>query len=351
MPAKQASQNDFGSAPAQLQQPPEWAPQAAVWTAYPCAASLWGADLHAAQRACLQMCRVFAKTQKVRLLVDDPQQAGALRQACSPENLEILHVTYGDIWLRDTAPIFVHDGHAQPVACCFGFNGWGYKYWFDQDQGLNHRIAAHAALHDGCSRRDFSLILEGGSIDADGQGTLLTTSQCLCNGNRNPAYTQAALQEVLAAALGARHIVWLDEGLKGDHTDGHVDNVARFVGAAHVVCMSPTSPQDPNFDVLTRLQARLTNASDARGRRLRVTTVPSPGAVFGRDAQLQAASYLNFVIGNRTVVVPLYAAPADQQALQILQTVFPGRQVVGIDARAVLSGGGSFHCMTQPQFV
>ncbi|RYF05612.1 MAG: agmatine deiminase family protein, partial [Deltaproteobacteria bacterium] len=170
------------------------------------------------------------------------------------------------------------------------------------------------------------------------------------NANRNPWYGQAQIEAILQQALGARAVLWLDEGLAHDHTDGHVDNLVRFVAPGRVVCMSPSGFDDPNAALLRGLPARLRAMTDARGRRLQVTTLPSPGAVVDEAGGPMAASYMNFVIGNRTVVMPTYNAKADHLALQSLRQLFANRRVVGIDAQAILTGGGSFHCMTQPQF-
>ena len=338
------------AAPLRLQQPAEWAPQRALWAAYPSHRGLWRQQLEPAQRACLAMCKAFAATQHVRLLVRSAADGRAAQAQLAGLDAEVVPLAYGDIWLRDTAPLFVHDGAGAPVACCFGFNGWGGKYWYDEDRGLNRRIAALALRRDGVTRRDFGLILEGGSVDCDGQGTLLTTGQCLGHPNRNPWYGPRAIEKILCDALGARTVLWLERGLAYDHTDGHIDNVARFVCPGHVVCMAPTGPNDPNGALLGALPAQLGAMHDACGRRLQVTTLPSPGAVYDADGQIMAASYMNFVVGNHIVVMPSYNVPTDALALQALQRLFVGRRVIALDGRAILTGGGSFHCMTQPQF-
>ena len=190
---------------------------------------------------------------------------------------------------------------------------------------------------------------EGGSFFVDGEGTLLTTEQCLLNPNRNPGMSQADLEAALREGLGAQKVLWLDEGLLNDHTDGHIDTLARFVAPGVVVCMEARDPADPNAATLARLAADLEAMTDAQGRRLRVVRIPSPGAVLDEAGELMPASFVNFYIGNRTVVVPTYGTPFDDEAVAALAPLFPGRRVAGRSARAILSGGGAFHCITQQQ--
>jgi agmatine deiminase len=190
-------------------------------------------------------------------------------------------------------------------------------------------------------------VLEGGSVDVDGEGTVLTTRQCLLNENRNPGMDQAAIERGLVEALGVSAVLWLGDGLLNDHTDGHVDTVARFVAPGVVVAMEPATAGDPNRDTLLRLLAELRSLRDAAGRRLTVETLPSPGAILDEEGQVMPASYVNFYIANHAVVVPTYGSPADEVAVARIGALFPGRRTSGVDARAILSGGGAFHCITQ----
>jgi agmatine deiminase len=191
-------------------------------------------------------------------------------------------------------------------------------------------------------------VLEGGSVEVDGEGTLLTTRQCLLHPNRNPSLTQAAAEGWLEEALGVQKVLWLAEGLMNDHTDGHVDTLARFVAPGVVVCME-ASLDDPNAPVLEAIGRDLDRMTDAQGRKLTVVRVPSPGRILGRDGAIMPASYVNFYIGNRAVVVPTYLSPHDDDAVEAIARLFPTRLTVGIDARSILSGGGAFHCITQQQ--
>jgi agmatine deiminase len=254
-------------------------------------------------------------------------------------------IPFGDIWLRDTAPIFLLGASGAARAACFAFNGWGGKYVLPYDDGVATRIAAVSGARATVSR----YVLEGGSVEADGEGTLLTTRQCLLHPNRNPGLAQAAVEASLREALGVEKVLWLTEGLMNDHTDGHIDTVARFVAPGAVVCMDVSGDDDPNARVLEVIGRELEQMTDARGRRLTVVRVPSPGRIVGRDGAVMPASYVNFYIGNRAVVVPTYGSPYDEEAVESIARLFPTRLTVGIDARSILSGGGAFHCITQQQ--
>jgi agmatine deiminase len=253
-------------------------------------------------------------------------------------------VPYGDIWLRDTGPLFVNRSDGAGAAVRFGFNGWGGKYVLEHDAQVAERIGELAGL----PTFSFPWVLEGGSIDVDGQGSCLTTRQCLLNSNRNPGMDQRALEAGLSDALGVEKILWLDMGLLNDHTDGHVDTLARFVAPGVVLCMQAASPDDPNVEALDAAARDLASFTDARGRSLTVVRIPSPGPVLDEDGQVVAASYVNFYVGNRTVVVPVYGSPQDDQAVEGIAACFPRRRTVGIPATAVVAGGGgAFHCITQ----
>jgi agmatine deiminase len=239
---------------------------------------------------------------------------------------------FGDIWLRDTAPILTGDGDARS----FRFNGWGGKYDLPGDDTIGGRLAAARGL----DARLCDWVLEGGAIDGDGAGTIVTTEQCLLNPNRNPDLSRAAIEERLANDLGATRIVWLGDGLLGDHTDGHVDNLARFVAPGTVALPEPAGEDDPNAAVYADARRILTDAG------LTVAPIPSPGRVL-RDDEVIPASYMNFYIGNAAVVVPLYGAPNDDAAVAAIQALFPDRTVTGFRADHILTGGGSFHCISQ----
>ncbi len=338
-----------------FRQPGEWTHHAATWVAWPSAADLWVENLAPAQASFTQMCAALAdvdpatgepRGERLHVLVPpEPRDNAALaRAALAPLGATLHAVPFGDIWLRDTAPIFLTDGAGRVVAGCFGFNGWGNRYVLDHDDAVAARIAELA----GHETRKSSLVLEGGSVEVDGEGTILTTRQCLTNPNRNPSKTAGAIEREVLAGLGGDKLLWLGDGLANDHTDGHVDTIARFVRPGVVVCMDPTG-DDPNAEALRSVARDLAAMTDARGRRLEVVRIPSPGRVVAPDGSVMPASYVNFYIGNTTVVVPTYGVRSDDAAVRGLALLFPERRTVGIDARAILSGGGAFHCITQQE--
>jgi agmatine deiminase len=203
-------------------------------------------------------------------------------------------------------------------------------------------VSGHVARLAGVRGEEHDFVLEGGAIDVDGAGVVLTTRQCLLGGGRNPDADEAIMDARLRGALGVERVVWLDRGLANDHTDGHIDTLARFVAPGVVACMEPAAG-DPNADALRAI------IGDLKAARLEVVTVPSPGEVLDATGGLMPASYMNFYIGNTTVVVPTYDAAPDDAAVARLATLFPGRRVVGSSARAIVVGGGAFHCCTQQQ--
>ncbi len=333
-------------------QPAEWDEHEACWVAWPSAEDLWLENLAPAREAWTAMARAIAEGERLEVLVPDAAMERAAKEALGGANARFHHVPFGDIWLRDTAPIFVRTGHAGQggagnalATARFGFNGWGGKYVLDHDDEVAAKVAAITGL------RELSVpwILEGGSLDVDGEGTCLTTRQCLLNPNRNPGMDARAIETGLREMLGVEKTIWLGDGLLNDHTDGHVDNVARFVAPGVALCMEARSAEDPNREALDAIARELAASTDARGRKLEVVRIPSPGRVEGDEGRVVPASFANFYIGNRAVVVPTYETRWDDEVVAKLGSLFPGRRPVGVPARAILSGGGAFHCITQQQ--
>lgn len=311
--------------------PAEWAPQAAIWVGFPSAPDLWEADLEPARAEVAALARQLAETVPVRLVAANGSAAGAAHAAVPRASVETL--AFGDIWLRDTAPIFL----SRSEAVAFRFNGWGGKYDLPGDTDLADRLAERA----GAGLNRFDLVAEGGAIELDGLGLALTTEQCLLNPNRNPGLDRRDVEAILAAALGIRRLVWLGEGLKGDHTDGHVDNLARFAAPGTVLIPTPAG-DDPNAAVFEDARAR------ARSAGLLVLDMPSVGR-FAPGGEVIPASYMNFVIANGQVIVPHYGAGNDAAAVAALRRAFPRHRVTGLPSTHILTGGGSFHCITQQQ--
>ncbi len=315
--------------------PAEWSPHRSLWVGFPSHAELWEDDLAPAQDEVAALARALADPggERVRLLVrGEAAEAAARERLAGAPGVEIVRGAFGDVWLRDTGPIFARrDGTA--VAAAFRFNGWGGKYVLDEDDQVADQVAAAS----GTPRVDHDFVLEGGALDHDGFGTVLTTVQCLLNPNRNPGWTAQAAEAALGEALGARRVLWLGEGLANDHTDGHVDNLARFVAPGVVMCPIAYGRDDPN-----------TAAYNDAARRLASMRAPSPGRI-EVDGEVVPASHMNFVVADRAVIMPVYEDRACALALDALRAAFPEREVIGLPARALLTGGGAFHCITQQE--
>ena len=304
---------------------PEWERIGRLFTALPWDVREWGDALREARQEVLAFVRAVAQAGTPVTLFVRPDDT------VDVDGIDTVELSYGDIWLRDSGPVF-----ADQKAHCFRFNGWGGKYVMKGDEIVAEAIAqqlnAEAVLHD--------FVLEGGAIDHDGTGTAITTRQCLLNPNRNPDMSQADLEAALADTLGLTRIVWLGNGLQNDHTDGHVDNLARFVAPGHAVVPFPDGGGDPNAIVYADAAMALSGAG------LQVSHIPSPGRVLDDHGNVVPASYANFVLTNELVVVPQFGVENDQAAVSALAELFPGRRAIGLSARAILAGGGAFHCMT-----
>ncbi len=315
--------------------PPEWAEQEWIWIGFPAAADLWEDDLAPAQAQVAAFANAIAESgQQVRLGVRDEESEAAAR-ALAHSSVVFERHPYGDIWIRDTGPLIVRTQGGERLAQGFGFNGWGEKYLLDGDQ----ETGASLAEAGGFAYRKADWVLEGGSIDPDGTGLVVTTEQCLLNPNRNPDLSRDEIAAHLTAELGFKRILWLGEGLLGDHTDGHVDNLARFVAPGEIAIPIATSDDDPNATVYDDAAQRAADFG------LTVHRIPSAGLYGEEDAE--PASYMNFVIANTVVVVPIYGCANDAAAVEAIGKLFPGRKAVGLMADAVLTGGGSFHCCSQ----
>ncbi len=327
--------------------PGEWASHTAMWLGFPSHGDLWEDNLEPAQREVAALARALAGpgAERVRLLVAGEDAAvAAERLLQGAPGIEIVRGDFGDIWLRDTGPLFAIDGEAVR-AQGFQFNGWGGKYVLEGDDTVAEQIAAAS----GAPLTVNSFVLEGGALEHDGFGAVLTTRQCLLNPNRNPGWTEASAEAALAGALGVKRVLWLDDGLLNDHTDGHIDNLARFVAPGVVACPIAFGHNDPNAHVYDETARALAGMTGIRGAPLQVMRIASPGFIDDGTGRPSPASHMNFVIANGAVICPIYEELAGGFALEALRSLFPERQVIGLPSRAILSGGGSFHCITQQE--
>jgi len=312
--------------------PPEWAPHKAVWIGFPSHPELWE-SLAVARTEVAAFARAVhadGAGEQVLLVAADDEAAGAASLLVG-DTAKVVVAPFGDIWLRDTGVIVDRAG----IGHAFGFNGWGGKYEYDGDEDIGRRLAAKRRM----DTVEHDWILEGGSIDWDGTGLVVTTEQCLLNRNRNPGLSAGEAERRLREDLGFDRVLWLGNGLAHDHTDGHVDNLARFVGENRLAIPVPEE-NDPNWLVYADARRR----AEAFG--VEVVPIPSPGRVI-QGGEVVPASYMNFYIGNAAVVVPVYGQPNDRKAVEAIAALFPGREAVGLRADHILTGGGSFHCISQ----
>lgn len=327
--------------------PAEWAPQRAIWTAWPANVEEWGGDIASPRRDVTALVKTLhAHGNRVRVLAIDGEPLISARAALG-KTAEVIPAKYGDIWLRDTGPIFAKT-ESGPIALRFKTNSWGGKYDLPDDATVGDDIAALAET----PTQHFDFVLEGGGIDQDGQGTILATQQTLLNPNRN-GWTKLQAETALRRAFGTQKVIWIEQGLLNDHTDGHIDNIARFIAPGHVVCQTASGGDDPNAEILETIARHLEGETDATGQKLTVHRIPSPGRYINKLGDVSPASHMNFLIANGVVVVPVYGTRTEIGALEALQKLFKDRTVVGVPSRGLLgcgeAGGGSFHCITQQE--
>ncbi|MEZ4814897.1 MAG: agmatine deiminase family protein [Bdellovibrionota bacterium] len=322
--------------------PAEWALHRGTWLAWPDLPKEWAENHEGARKEFLDLCRAIATTgaapqETLNIFIKNESERSRIESELSGLRLRFYIFDYGDIWLRDTACVFAAD-HTAHV---FRFNGWGGKYILAKDAELATEVAKKA---DAKLVRH-SYILEGGAIDHNGNGLWVTTKQCLLNANRNKEMNQGDYEEKFKS-LGARDICWISEGLLNDHTDGHVDNILRFVNEKTLLCMLPCGSADPHREKLLQIHEEAKVWADKHS--LDLLTVDSPGEVQGPES-FMPASYMNFYISNNCVVVPLYGTSSDEQAVEKIGKIFSSRKVIGLPSNNILTGGGSFHCITQQE--
>lgn len=355
----------LNSTPAEdgFRMPGEFEAHSGCWMAWPERPDNWRLGAKPAQEAYAAVATAIAASEPVTMAVSDGQFENC--RAMLPSAVRVVEVSTDDAWIRDHGPTFLVDGKGGRRGVDWRFNAWGgtdgglYFPW-DRDE----RVAAKVLEIEGAHRYRAPIVLEGGAIHVDGEGTVLTTEQCLLNPNRNPELSREEIERVLLDYLGAEKVVWLGAGAFEDETDGHVDNLACFARPGVVLVTWTDDENDPQEAISGDARERLENATDARGRPFEVIPLPSPGPLqisaeeaAGVDAgegtqprragDRMAASYVNFYLGNSRIVHPLLDPRHDDEAAAILRRVFPEREVVGVPAREILLGGGNIHCITQ----
>jgi len=327
-----------------FRQPGEWTPHRACWLAFPSDPELWP-TLDEAQASFVTMCRAIAEpgrelpAEKLQVLVSDAAAETSARHLLGELPARFHQIAFGDIWMRDIAPVFLKRGDGKVGSVRFRFNGWGGKYSYPGDSEVAEQVQTLMPLERFAS----PLCLEGGAVESDGKGLCLTTRDVALNQNRNAGLTQGDVEKLLRDALGAERTIWLTRGLLNDHTDGHIDNIARFIGENCVVCARPSGSDDPNAEVLGEIEREL------RAAGLTVETIPSPGVVLGRDGAPLPASYLNFYIANGALVVPVFGTEHDDAGLKALEGLFSDRPARPVPAKVFLQEGGTVHCISQQE--
>jgi agmatine deiminase len=324
--------------------PAEWAPHKRCWMAWPCRADLWGGHLDAAREAYAEVAKTIAEFEQVTMIAK-PEDVAEVSLRCGAQ-VGALPLELDDSWVRDTGPSFLIDGKGGLAGVDWRFNAWGGSYDdFKKDAELARALLNHLEV----SRYEAPMVLEGGSIHVDGEGTLLTSEQCLLNPNRNPNLTPKEIETCLGDYVGARTVVWLGQGLVDDETDGHVDNLACFVKPGVVLALTTQDPEDANYAALQDNLARLRAARDAKGRELEVVEIEQPAAALDDKGRRLARSYINFYIANGGIVMPSFEDPKDSAAFATVTKCFPDREVRQVPAGDILRGGGGIHCITQQE--
>ncbi len=325
--------------------PAEWEPQSAVFIAWPCSDGDFK-NLTAVEQNYSFIAQTISRFQRLIILCRNAKHEQHIRSLLEPSKaVHYCHAEYKDIWLRDT--LFLTVEHtAQARLLNFRFNGWGNKYPHTADNALNQQLLSKN-IFSSPQHIDIDFILEGGSIESDGQGTLLTTSNCLLNPNRNPGLNRDDIQRKLQQVFGCTRILWLQQpNLAGDDTDAHIDTLARFCDAETIAYTCCNRPDDPHYQSLQYMELQLKALHTAKNTPYKLIDLPLPSPIFDKDGLPLPANYANFLIINQAVMVPVYDDPNDQIALSKLASCFPGREIIATPCRAIVHQYGSLHCMT-----
>ena len=365
--------------PAQLgyRMPAEWHRHAATWLAWPKDPETWPNRVPQVEEIFLQMMAALAPYEMVNLLVDNEAAEASVRERCTfafAEKIRFHRIATVDSWIRDYGPNFLVNSSPMSDKLQFvansimrtsdklkfvgqlAFNDWIFNAWGNKYEELKKDNAIPRCLEGILNARRFEpgIVMEGGSIEVNGEGVVLTTEQCLLNPNRNPELSPADIERYLKDYLGIEKVLWLEEGIVGDDTDGHVDDIARFVSPSTIVAAIEDDPADANYEILQDNLRRLQEMTDLQGHSFEIVTLPMPGIVAGastsaRNLDRLPASYANFYIANEVVLAPIFGHANDSCALQTLQQVFPNRGIIGINCEPLVWGMGTIHCVTQQQ--
>ena len=326
--------------------PPEWTTHERTLISWPVQESMcFPDDYESVSKGYTELVNAIAEFEPVTVLVNQAQLT-EVEQVLKGENIELLPIEHNDAWLRDNGPTFIINEQGERAGVNWQFNAWGGKYapW-----DLDNAVAPQVLEHFNVKQFDAPLVMEGGSFHVDGEGTLITTEECLLNDNRNPGMTREEIEEALRNYLNVEKIIWLKRGLSGDETDGHVDNIACFAAPGKVILQVCHDPSDENYEITKENLEILANATDAKGRSLEIIEIEQPPERMFEGSRL-TLSYLNFYFVNKGIILPTFgedATETDRKAIEILEKTFPNHRVRTIDGMAVIKEGGNVHCTTQ----
>ena len=327
--------------------PGEWHPQEAILLAWPDAGTDWAAVIDDVETAYQQMVLQIGRRQQVLILCTQPGRVNSIIPPEVAANVQVIACRFNDTWIRDYGPITVFC-KGRPVFLDFGFDGWGGKFSAEFDNAATSWLYRNGHLGSRAGYRDCGyLIMEGGSIETDGRGTILTTERCLIANSRNPGWPRDRIEDELCRLFGLRQIIWLRNGyLEGDDTDGHIDTLARFCSPDTIAYVRCSDPHDSHYEVLRAMESELQCAVDAVGKPYNLVPLPMVEPLYDNNGQRLPATYANFLIINNAVLMPVYGSPADQEALSALKSIFTARDIIPIDCRTLILEGGALHCAT-----
>ena len=326
--------------------PAEYAPHSATWMGWPFDDDYWEGYLAKARADFTRLIEAIARFEPVYLACAHEEAENSAREALQGSaNIKFWRAPLDDIWFRDIAPLFLTNNEGKLVASDWQFNGWGKKFRWEKDTHIPELIADKL----GISRVEVPIVMEGGSLDINGEGICLTTRQCLLNQNRNPNLSENEVETYLKDYLGVKHVIWLHRGLEGDKTDGHIDTITRWVNDDTIITSICEDSSDPNYESLQENLTLLETMRHQDGGDYKIIELPLPQKRLELEGERLPLTYANFYIGNGFVVMPTYEDENDSRALGILQMAFPGRKLIGLPSLGIISGGGSFHCVTQQQ--
>ncbi|MES2615905.1 MAG: agmatine deiminase family protein [Bdellovibrionota bacterium] len=325
--------------------PAEWEKHTATWTCWPCDEEMWFGKLGQVRKEFCDLVKTISNFEKVHLLLRDKEALQSAQHYFGNTTQIVFHeIPLNDVWFRDNGPIFIkNDNKVEFVK--WEFNSWGEKFKWDLDNEAPYSVAKYLNMNFVKT----NIVMEGGSIDVNGAGIALTTKQCLLSQKRNPNLNQTDLEKYLENYLGIKKCLWLENGLEGDHTDGHIDTIVRFVNENTIVYSLTEDKTDKNYDTMRANFELLKTFKDLKGESFHLIPLVLPKNKMEIEGARLPCTYANFYIGNGFVVVPQYDDPHDKIALEILTPLFPNRTVIGLNSKYIICGGGSFHCVTQQQ--